>query len=167
MAGSRTYMTTYQCVGGDPMIVWPVVILCAGIMLAYFLIALDFWRNLRRNKSSPGKRSLGRLVAIFFLCAICGYALRIVQMWYVTWYPYIAALFLLNIVSWWYVVRSCRGRAIIIRELDAPQELIDKIGGMVKDARRLDDPHGPFLDHLDAIDQAINELAMQISELNF
>lgn len=72
-------------------------VMLAGIILAYVMIALQFW--LRRNGERRARRALSQLFAIFILCSLCGYLPRLVP--FPTWLL-VALHALLFIVAWLY-----------------------------------------------------------------
>ena len=66
-------MTPYQFVGY-------MQVLLGFIMAEYVIIAAQFWYESRQVKAEgEAAAALGQLVAIFVLCAICGYGTRAIQ----------------------------------------------------------------------------------------
>src|SRR6185312_15208560 len=96
---------------GEIVWLWTTAALSVLIVVGYVALAfvLYFQSRLAQNKSAT---TLSRLRNIFLVCAVCGYALWMVDLPWVAWRVYNVVLFALACYTWSFVFRT-RGLGLI------------------------------------------------------
>lgn len=113
-----------------------VLILCVGVFTGYLIIAYRWSTAAKSVPESPAKRALNDLKWIFIICAICGYAWVLLEVFWPGWRLYMIMLAWLNLYTWRYIIREnsleklyeyLKDRDDLVQKINDQQETIDQL----------------------------------------
>jgi signal transduction histidine kinase len=101
---------------------WVTVTLSVLIAVGYGIIAFNWYFQLKLAKLAEARAALSCLRNIWFLTGVCGYAFWAMDMPWLIWRFYDAALFVILIYTWTFVVRM-RGLSLVSERLKQIEDL--------------------------------------------
>jgi|GEM_PF-5073303 len=130
------YHNLIHCMDSDFVTLTIVLILCVGVFTGYLIIAYRWSTAAKSVPESPAKRALNDLKWIFIICAICGYAWVLLEVFWPGWRLYMIMLAWLNLYTWRYIIREnsleklyeyLKDRDDLVQKINDQQETIDQL----------------------------------------
>lgn len=130
------YHNLFHCMDNDLVSIALVVILCVGVFSGYLVIAYRWSKASNAVPDSDAKKGLNDLKWLFILCGVCSYLWVILELVWPAWRFYMLLLFLVNIVTWRYVIRGdamstlyqyLKDRDDLVKEIEEKKAEIERL----------------------------------------